>query len=223
MKNNDMIYGIIGLGRFGSALAKKLAKMGAEIMVVDQDEEKVAELREYTENAFIAHVLDKRTLEGMGFQNCDVVVVCIAEALDVSILTVMKLHAMGVKRIIAKASSAEHGEILEKLGAEVVYPERERAERLANRLEMGEGIDFIELSNLINIAKFAVPHEYIGKTVKDVSIREKFGLNIIVIENGEQVMDTIRPNYIFKENDILYLCGNKKAISDINGWLKRHH
>lgn len=223
MKNKNMTYGIIGLGRFGTALAKKLSKLGAEIMVVDSDEEKVADLREYTENAFIAHFLDKKILEDMGFQNCDVVVVCIGEAIDVSILTVMKLHAMGVKRIIAKASSAEHGEILEKVGAEVVYPEKDRAERLANSLEMGEGIDFIELSNLIGIANFVVPKEYIGKTVKDVSIRKQYGLNIIAIEKNEKVMGAISPDYTFEENDILYLCGGKKAISNISDQLTRHH
>lgn len=223
MKNNDKIYGIIGLGRFGTALAKKLSEIGAEIMVVDKDEAKVAELREFTENAFVANTLDKKTMEDMGFQNCDVVIVCIAEALDVSILVVMKLQAMRVKRIIAKANSEEHGEILEKLGAEVVYPEKDRAERLAARLEMGEGIDFIELSEHIDVAKFVVPHDFIGKKVKDLPVREEFGLNIIAIESAGTVVDFIRPDYTFLESDILYLCGNKKSIEDISEWLERHH
>lgn len=223
MKSKDKTYGIIGLGRFGTALAKKLSINGAEIMVVDKDEAKVSELRDYTENAFIASTLDKKALENMGFQNCDVVIVCIAEALDISILVVMKLQAMNVKRIIAKASSEEHGEILEKLGAEVVYPEKDRAEHLAVRLEMGDGLDFIELSERIKVAKFVVPRDYIGKTVKDISVREKFGLNIIAIENTGNVVDYIRPEYTFSENDILYLCGNKKSIEDISGWFERRH
>ena len=222
MKNKNKIYGIIGLGRFGTALAKKLSMMGSEIMIVDKDEAKVAELRDYTENAFIANTLEKKIMEDMGFQNCDVVIVCIAEALDVSILTVMKLQAIGVKRIIAKANSAEHGEILMKLGAEVVYPEKDRAERLANCLEMGDGLDFIELSEKINVAKFIVPHDYIGKTVKEINLREKFALNIIAIENKGNVIDMIHPDYAFAEQDILYLCGNKKAIERISDWLERH-
>lgn len=223
MKKSNKIYGIIGLGRFGTALAKKLSEIGSDIMVVDKDAGKIAELREYTENAFIADTLDKKNLEGMGFQNCDVVIVCIAEAIDVSILVIMKLQSMGVKRIIAKANSEEHGEIIEKLGAEVIYPEKDRAERLANRLEMGEGIDFIELSDLINVAKFVVPHEYAGKTVAETSVREKFGLNIIAIENNSKVIDVIKPDYCFTDSDILYLCGNKKAIAAISKWLERHH
>ena len=99
-KHNKFTYGIIGLGRFGSALATRLAALGAEILVVDKDEEKVNEFREITENAFIASVLDKKTLYDIGIQNCDIVIVCIAELLDVSILTVMKLQAIGVKNII---------------------------------------------------------------------------------------------------------------------------
>ncbi len=223
MKNNKTTYGIIGLGRFGTALAQKLASLGAEIMVVDRNEAKVAELREITENAFIASVLEKKVLSDMGFQNCDVVIVCIAESIDVSILTVMKLQSLGVKRIIAKANSEEHGEILTKLGAEIVYPERDRAIRLANQLEMGNMMDLIELSDAIKVAKFKVPENFLGKSVIESAIRDKFGLNIIAIENNGNVTDTIKPTYIFRENDVLYLCGNKNSIISISEWLENHN
>jgi len=219
MKNKKMIYGIIGLGRFGTALAHKLANMGAEILVVDKDESKVSAIREITENAFISSNLEKKALSDMGFTNCDVVIVCVAGAIDVSILTVMKLQSLGVKRIIAKANSTEHGEVLTKLGAEIVYPEQDMALRLANRLEMGQGLDFIELSDSVKVAKFNVPAEFVGKNVLEASLREKFGLNIIAIENNGAVVDTIRPTYVFNKGDVLYLCGSKKAISSISDWL----
>ena len=222
MKNKKTIYGIIGLGRFGTALAQKLAGSGAEILVVDKSEEKISAIKEITENAFICDVLDKKALADMGFSNCDVVIVCIAKAIDVSVLTVMKLQSLGVKRIIAKATSLEHGEILAKLGAEIVYPEQDMALRLANRLELGQGLDFIELSDSIKVGKFNVPNEFIGKTVMDVSLREKFGLNIIALENDGNVIETIRPTYTFKEKDVLYLCGSKQAITSISNWLDDH-
>ena len=221
-KNKKMIYGIIGLGRFGMALANKLSLMGAEIMVVDKDESKVALMRDVTENAFISDCLDKKTLVSMGFQNCDVVIVCIAEAIDVSILMVMKLQAIGVKRVIAKANSVEHGEILEKLGAEIVFPERDMAFRLANRLEMGTGLDFIELSESVKVATFNVPSQFIGKTIVDINLRGRFGLNIIAIENSGNVLDNIHPDYAFTESDVLYLCGNKNAILAISEWLEEN-
>ena len=217
-----MIYGIIGLGRFGTALAQKLASSGAEIMVADQEESKVAALRDVTENAFIANVLDAKILESMGFQNCDVVIVCMAEAIDVSILTVMRLQSLGIKKIIAKANSVEHGEILKKLGAEIVYPEKDMAYRLANRLEIGQGMDFIELSDSIKVAKFNVPKEYVGKSVIDIDLRKKYGLNIIAIETNSGVIDNIRADYHFASDDILYLCGNKKAILTISQWLENN-
>ena len=221
-RNKKMIYGIIGLGRFGMALAQKLAHMGAEIMVVDKEEGKVNAMRDLTENAFIANCLEKRTLESMGFQNCDVVIVCIAESIDVSILTVMKLQSLGVRRIIAKADSIEHGEILEKLGAEIVFPERDMAFRLANRLEVGSGLDFIELSESVKVATFNVPTQFIGKTIIDIDLRKRFGLNIIAIENAGSVLDSIRPDYAFTKGDVLYLCGNKNAILAISEWLEEN-
>ena len=101
-KQKNMSYGIIGLGRFGSALAYKLYDLGADILVIDKDEERVAEFREITDNAFIAKNLTKKGLMDMGVQDCDVVIVCIASSIDVSILTVMKLFSIGVKRVIAK-------------------------------------------------------------------------------------------------------------------------
>ena len=128
-------YGIVGLGRFGMALAIELAEAGEDLVVLDQDEEKVRALRDYTEAAYVVKALDKKTLEETGIQNCDVAVVCIGEHIEPSILTTLNLVDLGVKKVIAKATSAEHGEILRRLGAEVVYPERDMAIRLAKRLD----------------------------------------------------------------------------------------
>ena len=119
-KNKKAVYGIIGLGRFGQALASELSLSGAELIVLDCNEDKVSELREITENAYVVKSLDKKTLQETGIKNCDVVVVCIGEQIDCSILTTLNLVSLGIPRVIAKATSAEHGIILEKLGAEVV-------------------------------------------------------------------------------------------------------
>ena len=151
-KKEKLSYGIVGLGRFGYALAVDLAQSGADIMVIDRDEEKVRELREYTENALVVNTLDKKSLMETGIQNCDVGIVCIGEHMESSILTTLNLVSLGVPQVIAKATSAEHGEILAKLGAEVVYPERDMALRLANRLETARVLDFIQLSESINIS-----------------------------------------------------------------------
>jgi trk system potassium uptake protein TrkA len=111
-KNEKLIYGIIGLGRFGYALAMELASSNAELIVIDSDEEKIRELREVTENTFVVKKLDKKTLLDTGIQNCDVAVVCIGEHMDTSILTTLNLVSLGIPTVISKATSAEHGIIL---------------------------------------------------------------------------------------------------------------
>ena len=218
-KKDKPIYGIVGLGRFGTALALELAESGAELLVLDKNEEKVREMREITENAVVIHSLDKKSLAETGIQNCDVAVVCIGEQIDTSILTTLHLVALGIPTVIAKANSAEHGEILAKLGAGVVYPERDMAVRLAHRLETAKVLDFVQLSEKVNISKVAIPEKVVGKSVLDVDFRGNFGLNIIAIENGGKVNETVGPNTTFQEGDILFVSGNKNAANDLIEWL----
>ena len=217
-KKEKLSYGIVGLGRFGYALAVDLAQSGAEILVIDRDEEKVRELREYTENALVVNTLDKKSLMDTGIQNCDVAVVCIGENMESSILTTLNLVSLGVQQVIAKATSAEHGEILAKLGAEVVYPERDMALRLANRLETARVLDFIQLSESINISKRMVPEKFIGKTVLEMNIRAQFGLNIIAVENGGEVVDTVGPDYTFRAGDIMIVSGSRDDLLRLSEW-----
>ncbi len=217
-KNDDKTYGIIGLGRFGYALAMELAAAGAEIMVLDRDEEKIRELRDYTENAFVVSSLDKKTLHETGIQNCDVAVVCIGESLDTSILTTLNLVSLGIPTVMAKSTSQEHGEILEKLGAQVVYPERDMAIRLANRLEASRMLDYIQLSEKLNISKLMVPEKIIGKTVLEVNFRKEFGVNIIAIENDGALTEIVAPGYKFRKGDILFVSGSKAGLNKLSDW-----
>ncbi len=217
-KNDRMSYGIVGIGRFGYALASALAESGCELIVLDRDEEKIREMREKTENAYVVSNLEKKTLLDTGIQNCDVAIVCIGEHIDTSILTTLNLVSMEIPTVIAKATSTEHGLILEKLGAEVVYPERDMAVRLANRLENFRMLDFVQLSEQINVTKMQVPAQIIGKTVLDVNFRSRFGLNIIAIENNNAVVEVVLPEYVFRKNDILFLAGSKEGLSKLNKW-----
>ena len=221
-KNKKAVYGIIGLGRFGQALASELALSGAELIVLDCNEEKVSELREITENAYVVKSLDKKTLQETGIKNCDVAVVCIGEQIDSSILTTLNLVSLGIPRVIAKATSAEHGIILEKLGAEVVFPERDMAVRLACRLETDREIDIIRLSEKINISKLRIPDGLIGKSVAEANLRARFGLNIVAIENNGRVIDDVKPDLLFRRDDVLYLVGDKKGLVDMNQWAEKN-
>ena len=221
-KKGKISYGIVGLGRFGSALAVALAQAGAEILVIDRDEDKIRELREYTENAIVVNTLDKKNLTETGIQNCDVAIVCIGEHMESSILTTLNLVSLGVPQVIAKATSVEHGEILAKLGAEVVYPERDMALRLANRLETARVLDFIQLSESINISKRMVPDQFIGKTVVELNIRARFGLNIIAVENAGVVVDVVGPDYTFREGDVMIVSGSRDDLLRLNEWEEKN-
>ncbi|MDO4291753.1 MAG: TrkA family potassium uptake protein [Eubacteriales bacterium] len=220
-RKGSISYGIVGLGRFGEALVQELAKSGAELLVMDRDESRVREMRELTENALVVGNLDKKTLTETGIQNCDVAVVCIGEHMEASILTTLNLVSLGVPTVISKATSPEHGEILRRLGAEVVYPERDMAVRLANRLANSKVLDFIQLSEKINITKLLVPECLVGKMVLDVDLRARFNLNIIAIENCGVVMEHVDPSYSFREHDILIVSGSKEGINRFADWAEQ--
>lgn len=123
-----------------------------------------------------------------------------------------------IPRVIAKATSAEHGVILEKLGAEVIYPERDMAVRLATRLESSRELDMVQLSERVNISSMRVPEQLVGKTVAATGLRSKFGLNIIAIENRSTVLDTIRPDYMFRTDDVLFLAGSREGLLKMIQW-----
>ncbi len=219
-KNEKNTYGIVGLGRFGMALAVELANAGADLIAMDRDEEKVRQIREYTDNAFVVTSLDKKTLSATGIQNCDVAVVCIGEAMDTSILTTLNLVSLGIPDVMAKATSAEHGEILEKLGAKVVYPDRDMAVRLANRLEAFRMLDYIQLSEKLNISKLLAPEKIMGKTVLEVNLRKHFGVNIIAVENDGSLNEAVSPDYRFRRGDILFVSGSREGLNRLSDWMQ---
>ena len=204
-------FGVIGLGRFGSSLAQGLAASGAEVIVADQVESKVNEARAYTEFAYVIHNLSKQNLEDVGFGTCDAVIICIG-ALDVSLLTAMNLLALGVKRVMAKAVSREHGQLLEKIGAEMVFPERDMGARLAQRLTGSSLMDYIRLNNEMDIAECPVPRKLVGVRITDSNLRQKYGINVVAIQSGSKITTHIEPGYPFKKTDSLVILGRSEDI-----------
>lgn len=204
--------GIIGLGRFGMPLAKRLCELGKEVLVADEDEAKIKEIRNDTEYAFVTSDLKKETLEDLGFHNCEVVVVCIGEKMDVSILATLNVLSLGVPKVISKAVSYEQGYVLEKLGAEVVYPEHDMALRLAKRIVACNVLDYISLNSEIEITEIRIPRAFVGLTVKNSDIRRKYGLNIIAIEHEGGISTDVDPEYCLIEGDIVVVIGKRDNI-----------
>ena len=152
-KNVAESYGVIGLGRFGTALVKTLAAAGKEVIAVDKDEAKVKAVRGYTDYAFVIDELDETSLKETGMQNCGTVTICIGEQIDISILTTMLVTKLGVPHVISKAASEVHGEVLKRLGAEVVYPEADMAVRIGKRLISGNLLDYIALGDGVEVRR----------------------------------------------------------------------
>lgn len=176
-------FGIIGLGRFGMALTKTLAEADAEVMVIDEDESKLRRVRNYVQDAFKLGKLTKEALEDTGIGECETVVVCIGESVDVSLLTTLNVINLGVPRVIAKADSIEHGIILERIGAEVVHPEMETATRLAAVLLESAALDMMNLNDDYVVSEIKVNNWLNGKSVRDLHL-EKYALKMIALERG---------------------------------------
>lgn len=213
-------FGIIGLGRFGFSLAKTLADAGKEVLVIDNNESKIKQIRNITENAFVVGPLDKESLEDAGIQNCGTVIVCIGEKVDVSILTTLNVISMGVPRVIAKAFSYEQGLILEKIGAEVIYPENDMAIRLANRLISSSTVESIELKGGINISEMKLSNKISGETVLESNLRQRFKLNIIAIEHEGDTITDITPDYVLREDDKVVVVGKKEDLKKFESFLR---
>lgn len=211
-KTSGQLYAVIGLGRFGSALAQELADNGCDVLVIDKDRAKIDAALEYTDNAFVADALLVENLEETGIAEADVAVICIGEKLDVSILMTLKLLNLGVKRVIAKAMSQEHGQALEMMGAEVVYPERDMGLRLADRLISPHILEHIRLSDSVDLMEIQLTDKADGKTVLDLNVRRNFGLNIIALRRNGEMTTAIRADTVLFASDTVTVIGK---IGDI--------
>lgn len=223
MKKSNKLYGIIGLGRFGFSLAKSLSEDGQEIIVLDCNDHIIREASAFTDNAFLVTELTKDTLSDCGIQNCDVVFVCIGEKIDVSILTTLNVFELGVKYVIARATSVEQGTVLERLGAEVVYPESDMAIRMSKRFTSSHIMEYISLSDEYDITELRL-NKYVDlKTVKELELRQKYGLNIIAIRrHDDRIITDISPETQLESDDTIVVCGKKSGINDFEKMLSSY-
>ena len=211
-KGTSASFGVIGLGRFGSALVECQASSGKEVIAVDKDEAKVKEARRFTDYAMVVEALDRESLEEAGMQNCDTVVICIGEQVDVSILATMTALKMNVPHVIAKANSLIHGEVLKQLGARVVYPERDMAVRLGKGLIYNSFLDSVTLEGDVEVRRIQATDRLIGLTVREADTRRKYNLNIIAIAHCHRTDVEFPSDYRFQEGDVVCVIGQTGNI-----------
>lgn len=206
-------YMIIGLGRFGSGLAKSLGQLGAEVLALDVRPELVQQLSADVTHAVVGDGQDKEVLRALGARNFDCAVVAIGDNLAASVLTVMNLQELGVPRLICKAHDVMHRRVLEKLGVDqVVVPELEQAQRLARILQSHNVLDYIELSSDYGILEVPAPKSWADKSIRELNVRAKMDINIIAVKNGEKTMVSPSADYRIHAEDVLAVLGDTAAL-----------
>ncbi len=214
-------FGVIGLGRFGSSVAQTLSDNGYQVLGVDIKEEAVQAASEYVTQAVQINGIDAKSLTAVGMDNVDVAVVGIGDKIEASVLITLNLKEIGVKEIVCKAISNNHGKVLEKIGAtKVVFPERDMGIRIANSLISPRIFEHIGLpTSQCSILEMIPPTKFIGKTLLELKLRAKYGLNVIAIKTHdgekEKVDISPRPDQIIKENDIMIVFGSNENIENI--------
>lgn len=212
MKN----YIVIGLGLFGSEVARKLCEQGCEVLAMDIRSDLVQQVADQVTHAVVADGKDKDVLRSLDAGNFDCAIIAIGDDLAASVLTIMNLKELNVPHIVCKARDETHRRVLEKLGANrVVIPECEFAGRLARSLVSHNVLDYIELSPDYGILEVPAPKKWIGKSLKELNVRAKLGVNIIAVENGAQTDVSPSADYVVQEGNIMVILGDNKALEAV--------
>ena len=209
-------YVVIGLGRFGVEAAVRLWELGAEVMAIDTRSEVVQQVSSSVTHAVVADARDKEVLRALGVADFDCAVVAIGDSLTDSVLATMNLLELGVPHLVCKAYDETHSQILRKLGAhQVLIPERDQAARLARSLSSPNVLDFIELSSDYGIIELPAPKSWQGKTLKELNVRAKLGVNIIAVKCGGEINVSPAADYTIGKEDIMVVLGDMIALEKV--------
>jgi len=211
------VFGVIGLGRFGFHVAKTLAEGGAEVIAIDKDEEKVRQISELVTHAYIADALDERALEESGIFTADTVILSIGANIEASILVTVILLNKGVKDIVAKAINPLHGEVLRRLGVKrIVYPEMEIAVKLAKSLLIAGVMEEIPFAPGYSIFELRAPSSMVGKTLRELDLRRKYGITVLAIKRGNEVFVNPSAEDKVEDGDVLLILGSEENLASIS-------
>lgn len=206
-------FAVIGLGRFGSSLAKELISQGVEVLGIDRDEEAVGSMADRLTHAIVADSTEEETLRSIGIRNFDCVIVAIGDDIQASIMTAILLKDLGVGLVVAKALTELHGKVLERLGVDrVIYPERDMGVRVAHQLVNPNLLDYIELSKEYTIVELSVPDKWNGITLRELDPRAKFGCSVVAVNKKNGIIIAPAATDILNERDIMVVIGTNRQI-----------
>lgn len=210
---------VIGMGRFGEAVAVKLCELGHEVLAIDDDEARIQNVTENVTHAVIADAKEVRTLRALGVRNYDCAVLAIGSDIADSVLITLALKELGMKEIICKAREARHKKILLKIGADrVVIPEHEFGIKLAVQIADLNLIEYLELGEKYGLSEMNVPKKWISRTLVELDLRRKFHVTVVAVKTAKDDDDIIvapSPDYRFQEGDVLVLIGKNEDINSL--------
>ena len=207
---------VLGLGRFGTSIAKTLSSLGCEVMGVDRNMERVKNVLGFIGNAVQANTADENAMAELGVSDYDCVIISASGDIKSSVLTTVLCKENGAKYLICKASDDLHAKILEKVGADrVVMPEKDSGERLARTLVSKYITDYIELSDEFTISEFVVPKEWVGKDLVSLQVRNKYGISVVAVRNDEDISLTIDPYRKIEKDDVFVALGSYDSFRKI--------
>ena len=212
MKTNNS-YAVLGLGRYGYAVAKELVESGAEVLVVDSDEELINDVVDEFPICKCADITDIDALEQLGISNVDIVIIAVASSLETSVMATTLCKDIGVKTVIVKCADEMQRKILSKVGADkVVLPEFEAGTRLAKNLLSSGFVDILELTSNVSLVEIDVKPEWVGKTLVELNLRKKYSINVIAIQKDNDVSTEIDPNKPLEQTMKLIVVANRYKL-----------
>lgn len=207
---------VIGCGRFGQSVAIKLAELGSEVMVVDDNEEIIQSISDKVTYAVQADATDENALKALGIRNFDVAIVTIGSDIQSSILVTLMVKELGVKHIVAKAQNPAHAKVLYKIGANrVVFPEKEMGVKIAKSLVSSNVLDLIDLAPEYSIVEIKMKDDWIGKSLVDINMRRQYQVSVIAIRRNDELDINVEPDRILMKDDVLVIVGNNSDIKKI--------
>ncbi|NUK28958.1 TrkA family potassium uptake protein [Parageobacillus sp. VR-IP] len=206
-------FAVIGLGRFGGSICRTLSEQGMEVLAIDVDEDRVNEFASIVSHAVVGDSTDENVLKSLGIRNFDHVIVAIGDNIQASILTTLILKELGVQHITVKATNDYHEKVLKKIGADqIVHPERDMGERIAYNLISNNVLDYLELSDKHSIVEIVASERLDGHSLLELDIRARYGINIVAIRRGTNVIVSPLASEIIRKGDVLVVIGADEDI-----------
>lgn len=209
---------VIGLGRFGSSIATTLYSLGNDVLVIDKNEDLIQDIASEVTHAVQADATDENALKALGIRNFDVAIISIGGDIQSSVMATLILRELGVKYIIAKGNGELHAKVLYKIGADrVVLPEKDMGVRVAHNIISSSILDYIELSSDYSIMEVKAFKDWVGKDLKSLDLRKKYGINVIAIKTGEKINLNPAADDIVCKDNVIVAIGSKEALNSLEG------